>query len=233
MADPLVEALLQRYSRPEGDVPSLASEPQNPLLVNALAQPSPTANAMAAQSPYENAMGQARGLQRGLLDFNPVEVALAMAMGPRVRTGSPDFAKWGARPGTPRPMESETQLPLLTTEGAERGKLNFRDTPEAIYIEGALGGGRENKGQVSRAIKALMEHGAMTGRPVIATRTEGARPFWDIMGFRKDGINSVFDADQLAKLRTGDINSTIWGHPRGYGDMFAETYGPGVERFAK
>ncbi len=36
-------------------------------------------------TPYEGAMEQARGLQRHIPDFDPVEVALAMATGPRVR----------------------------------------------------------------------------------------------------------------------------------------------------
>ena len=142
----------------------------------------------------------------------------------------PDWAHWGVNAGKPTPMGDGTHLPLLNEQEAPIGSINYRDTPDGVFIDGAIGGKRDGiQGQASRAIKALMEHGAATGRPVTATATGGAGNFWNIMGFRREGHDSVFDADQLAKLQSGEINSTIWGHPRGYGDTFASTYGPGAE----
>lgn len=90
-------------------------------LVNALAQPSPTTNAMAPQSPYENAMGQARGLQRGLLDFNPVEVALAMAMGPRARVPMPGATRHIVRGSA---MDYPESIPGHAYRGMEAAEYN-------------------------------------------------------------------------------------------------------------
>ena len=147
-----------------------------------------------------------------------------------VEAGSPDWSRWGVNAGEPRPMGDGTHLPLLNEQGRPSGSITYRDTPDGVFIDGAIGGKRDGiQGQATRAIKALMEHAAASGRPVTATATGGAGNFWNIMGFRREGHDSVFDADQLAKLQSGELNSTIWGHPRGYGDTFAPTYGPGAE----
>lgn len=141
---------------------------------------------------------------------------------------APNWDKWGVKLGDKKVLDGdEIMQDFLRPDGSRAGAINYQVKPDAIYITGLLGDRRgTGKGQASRAVKAIIDYAVQDGKSVIATATEGARPFWNIMGFRHDGINSVLDAEQIAKLRSGEINSTIWGHERGYGDAFEKTYGP-------
>lgn len=152
--------------------------------------------------------------------------------------GDPDWDAWRVRATETATENNSVDGPglmrafdLSTPDGARAGRISIRETPDAIYIDGIMGGGRRTngtsaRGVPSRAVKAIIVEAERRGIPVIATNTGGAKPgYWDSMGFRRDGVNHVFDATQAAGVRSGDINSTYWGHERGYGSMYEEAYG--------
>jgi hypothetical protein len=160
----------------------------------------------------------------GLLPFVPGMTA--------VRAGiSPDYTKWGVRASEARDMgEGSKMVEFLSADGRPIGNMVFRETPEQFIIDGLQGvrtRGSPDKGMASKAVKAAIEQAIPAGKSVLATNIGGAIPYWmGTMGFRRSGHNAVMDAEQLAKIKSGDITSVGWPHPRGYGDLFLERFGP-------